>query len=75
MLLDLPLTDLTTRSGLKLIHKDFQTYYGRLDSVYTSCGSNDAIASSVIAIYAKMCADSILKDGLVFGKGETGFQA
>ncbi|KLO16152.1 hypothetical protein SCHPADRAFT_870193 [Schizopora paradoxa] len=65
-LLEIP--DVTTRSGLKLIHKDFEAVHGRLDSVFALFVNNDAIANGVIAIYAKMCADNILKDRLFFGK-------
>ena len=62
--------DISSRSGLKAIHKDFSGVFDRLDKTYTTFKSNDAIAGCVIAIYAKMCADTKLRDRLFQEKGK-----
>lgn len=56
--------DLTTRNGLKKIHRDFDAIYRRLDRLYEKNSSNEKIVGAVVGIYAKMCADSILRDKL-----------
>ncbi|KLO05720.1 hypothetical protein SCHPADRAFT_714482 [Schizopora paradoxa] len=60
----LKIPDISSRSGLKAIHKDFANIYDRLDKTYTTFRSSDAIIGCIIAIYAKMCADTILRDRL-----------
>ncbi|TDL19576.1 hypothetical protein BD410DRAFT_751998 [Rickenella mellea] len=58
------LPDLTTRSGLKKIHKNFTEIYKRLDDAYTRNINNDRIAGGIVGIYSKMSADSILRNRL-----------
>ena len=58
------LADLTTRNGLKKIHRDFDAIYRRLDRLYDKNSTNEKIVGGVVGIYAKMCADSILRDKL-----------
>ncbi|KAK7047902.1 hypothetical protein VNI00_006230 [Paramarasmius palmivorus] len=60
----LELPDLTTRSGLKKVHAKFDAIVGRLDQVYAEHEDNVRIAGGVVGIYAKMCADSILRNKL-----------
>ncbi|ESK96281.1 set and mynd domain-containing protein 3 [Moniliophthora roreri MCA 2997] len=58
------LPDLTTRSGLKKVHANFDAIVRRLDQVYNEHGDNEKIAGGIVGIYAKMCADSILRNKL-----------
>ncbi|TDL19575.1 hypothetical protein BD410DRAFT_900101 [Rickenella mellea] len=58
------LPDLSTRSGLKKVHKNFLEIYKRLDNAYTRNIENDRIVGGIVGIYAKMCADSLLRDRL-----------
>lgn len=60
--------DLTTRSGLKKVHSNFDTVYGRMDKLYESNMENLKIRGAIALIYAKMCVDTILRDKL-FEKG------
>ncbi|TFK49395.1 hypothetical protein OE88DRAFT_1737014 [Heliocybe sulcata] len=58
------LPDLTTRSGLKRVHADFESIYRRLDNAYDNYGDNERVLGGIVGIYAKMCTDSILRDKL-----------
>lgn len=58
------LIDLTTRTGLKRVHRDFDNIYRRLDSLYEKNAKNEKIVGGVIGVCAKLCADSILRDKL-----------
>ncbi|KAH8116088.1 hypothetical protein DFH11DRAFT_1542860 [Phellopilus nigrolimitatus] len=62
VVLDLP--DMSTRNGYKKIHKDFPAIYGRLNNTYNAFSSNDRVVGGVVGIYAKMSADTILRDRL-----------
>ncbi|KAJ7154762.1 hypothetical protein C8R46DRAFT_1005859 [Mycena filopes] len=64
----LELPDISTRSGLKRVHANFETIYGRLDRVYAGSRSNVRIQGGIAGIYARMCVDSILRTKL-FHKG------
>jgi hypothetical protein len=57
-------SDLTSRNGLKKVHRDFDAIYRRLDRLYEKNPTNEKIVGGVIGIYAKMCADYILRDKL-----------
>lgn len=59
-----PSLDLSTRNGLKQIHKNFDEYYRRLQRTYRMGADNDKVAGGIVGIYAKMCADSLLRDKL-----------
>ncbi|EMD40200.1 hypothetical protein CERSUDRAFT_112406 [Gelatoporia subvermispora B] len=63
---DLP--DLTTRSGLKKVHARFGDIYDKLDQVYICSRDSPKIMGGIVAIWAKMSADSILRNKL-FQKG------
>ena len=63
------LLDLSTRSGLKKVHADFNTIYSRIDSFYQRNLSNSKIRGAIVGIYAKMCIDAILRNKL-FEKGD-----
>lgn len=65
------LPDLTTRSGLKKVHMNFDVLHDRLEKLYRDHASNEKITAAVIGIYAKMCVDSILRDKL-FKAGKYG---
>ncbi|KAG5716224.1 hypothetical protein E4T56_gene10733 [Termitomyces sp. T112] len=56
--------DLTTRSGLKKIHANFDSIYRRLDKARERYADNERIVGGVIVIYSKMCVDSILRNKL-----------
>ncbi|KAG5654548.1 hypothetical protein H0H81_000073 [Sphagnurus paluster] len=56
--------DLTTRSGLKKVHANFETIFGRLDKACQKYPRNEKILGGVVGIFAKMCADSILRNKL-----------
>ncbi|KAF8217753.1 hypothetical protein K438DRAFT_1656655 [Mycena galopus ATCC 62051] len=60
--LDLP--DLSTRSGLKKVHANFDSIYRRLDKLYTSSADNVRIKAGVCGIYARCCVDSLLRNKL-----------
>lgn len=64
--------DLDTRSGLKKVHADFSDIYRHLSDLYESNLRSDNITGGIIGIFAKMSADSILRDKL-FEKGTTAF--
>ncbi|RDB27508.1 hypothetical protein Hypma_003895 [Hypsizygus marmoreus] len=56
--------DITTRSGLKKVHSNFEAIYRRLDKACQKYPENERIVGGVVGIYAKMCADSILRNKL-----------
>ncbi|KAF5383157.1 hypothetical protein D9615_004964 [Tricholomella constricta] len=56
--------DLTTRSGLKKVHANFEVIYRRLDKACEKYPDNERIVGGVVGIYAKMCSDSILRNKL-----------
>ncbi|KDQ60127.1 hypothetical protein JAAARDRAFT_174140 [Jaapia argillacea MUCL 33604] len=58
------LPDLTTRHGLKKVHANFDDIYRRLDTAYQKNPGNERLVGGIVGIYAKMCADSILRDKL-----------
>lgn len=60
--LDLP--DLSTRSGLKKVHANFDSIYRRIDKVYQRNANNERIRGGIVGIYAKMSVDSILRNKL-----------
>lgn len=62
------LPDMSTRSGLKKVHADFNVIYGRIDSFYQRNLGNTKIRGAIVGVYAKMCIDAILRDKL-FNKG------
>ncbi|KAF9480921.1 hypothetical protein BDN70DRAFT_876939 [Pholiota conissans] len=62
------LPDLTTRSGLKKVHTNFNTIYARIDKFYEKNLGNVRIRGAIIGIYAKMCIDALLRTKL-FDKG------
>ncbi|KAF8962291.1 hypothetical protein BDZ97DRAFT_1120677 [Flammula alnicola] len=62
------LPDLTTRSGLKKVHANFNAIYARIDKVYEKNLNNEKIRGAIVGIFAKMCVDSILRNKL-FEKG------
>ncbi|KAK0442095.1 hypothetical protein EV421DRAFT_594135 [Armillaria borealis] len=64
----LELPDLTTRSGLKKVHANFDSIYRRLDKTYVKHESNEKVTGGIAGIYGRMCADKILRDRL-FEKG------
>ena len=64
--------DLDTRSGLKKVHADFPNIYRRLSGLYEANLQSDNVTGGVVGIFAKMSADSILRDKL-FEKGTTAF--
>ncbi|KAF9819414.1 hypothetical protein IEO21_02157 [Rhodonia placenta] len=58
------LPDITRRSGLKKVHAHFNEIYKKLNDVYTKNLGNDKIMGGIVGIWAKMFADSILRDRL-----------
>ncbi|EIW77014.1 hypothetical protein CONPUDRAFT_129170 [Coniophora puteana RWD-64-598 SS2] len=60
----LELPDLSTRSGLKRVHADFDKISERLEDVYKANAANERILGGIISIYTLMCADSILRNKL-----------
>ncbi|KAL0060710.1 hypothetical protein AAF712_012490 [Marasmius tenuissimus] len=62
------LPELTTRSGLKKVHTNFDAIFRRLNQASEEYSDNDKVVAGIIGIYAKMCADSILRNKL-FDKG------
>lgn len=71
MLLTLGWKDLTTRSGLKKVHARFPEIFKKLDTVYVSAQrrGNVRMMGGIVGVWAKMCADAILRDKL-FQEGE-----
>jgi hypothetical protein len=62
--ISLSFSDLSSRSGLKKVHANFVKIYRRLDNAFEKNMGNDKIMGGIVGIYAKMCADSILRDKL-----------
>ncbi|TFK41659.1 hypothetical protein BDQ12DRAFT_703695 [Crucibulum laeve] len=58
------LPDLTKRSGLKKVHANFDYIYRKIDKAYQRNLNNDRIRGGIIGIYAKMSADSLLRNKL-----------
>ncbi|KAF8545622.1 hypothetical protein OG21DRAFT_1528366 [Imleria badia] len=65
---DCPL-DLTTRSGLKKVYHNFTHIYEQINDTYVAYEANELIRGGVVAIYVKMCADSILRNMLFHQEG------
>ncbi|KAF8434497.1 hypothetical protein L210DRAFT_3613826 [Boletus edulis BED1] len=63
----LKIPDLTKRSGLKKVYNNFDDIYKRIDDLFSAHPGNQIIRGGVVAIYAKMSADSILRN-LLFQK-------
>ncbi|KAJ7636952.1 hypothetical protein FB45DRAFT_977452 [Roridomyces roridus] len=66
---DLP--DISTRSGLKKVHTNFESIYRRLDKAYSGNASNFRLKGGIVGIYARMCVDSLLRNKL-FERGFLG---
>ncbi len=64
-----PFKDLTTRHGLKKIHAKFDTIYARLDGAYEAYRHEEKITGGIIGVYARMCADDLIRDRL-YNKGK-----
>ncbi|KAJ7731107.1 hypothetical protein DFH07DRAFT_929368 [Mycena maculata] len=62
------LPDISTRSGLKKVHANFESIYRRLDKAYTKNASNERVMGGIVGIYAKLSVDSLLRNKL-FQKG------
>lgn len=60
--------DITTRSGFKKVHTNFNVIYNRIDNAYQKNLGNYKIRGGIVGIFAKMCVDSILRNKL-FEKG------
>ena len=58
--------DLGTRHGLKKVHSDFDKIHKKLDAAYVGAQSRhmEKLMGGIVGIWAKMCADSILRDKL-----------
>ncbi|KAJ7253706.1 hypothetical protein B0H12DRAFT_1116271 [Mycena haematopus] len=65
----LELPDLSTRSGLKKVHANFDSIYRRLDKLYTRSADNVRIKAGISGIYARLSVDSLLRNKL-FERGE-----
>jgi hypothetical protein len=61
-------SDIATRSGLKKVHANFDAIYERLNRAYEKYPADEKLRGGIIGIYAKMCADSLLRNKL-FSKG------
>ena len=59
------LPDLTRRSGLKKIHTQFGEVHRKLNNAYASHPGNEKIMGGVVAIWAKMCVDGVLRNMLI----------
>ncbi|EIW55597.1 uncharacterized protein TRAVEDRAFT_73443 [Trametes versicolor FP-101664 SS1] len=62
----LALPDLGTRSGLKKVHAHFPEMSKKLDTMYIAAQKkgNERLMGGIVGVWAKMCADSILRDKL-----------
>ncbi|KAJ6572053.1 hypothetical protein B0H19DRAFT_1132370 [Mycena capillaripes] len=67
----LELPDISTRSGLKKVHANFDSICRRLDKLYTRSGSSVRIKGGIGGIYARFAVDSILRNKL-FERGFLG---
>ncbi|KAH0833373.1 hypothetical protein J3R83DRAFT_12474 [Lanmaoa asiatica] len=63
------LPDLTTKSGLKKVYHNFNEIYKRIDDTYVAYEGNQLIQGGIVAIYVKMCVDSILRNMLFHQEG------
>lgn len=61
--------DLTTRSGLKKVYHNFSIIYKRMNDTYVANEANELVRGGIVAIYVKMCADSILRN-MLFHQGK-----
>ncbi|KAI0313900.1 hypothetical protein OF83DRAFT_491797 [Amylostereum chailletii] len=68
-LMDLP--ELSTRHGLKTMHRDFESINLKLEELYAFAWrtQNDRIAGAVVGIYAKASADAKLRDRIFLQAG------
>lgn len=55
---------MSTRQGLKKIHTNFDKIYSKLDTEYQRHLNNEKIRGGIVAIYAKMCVDAVLRNKL-----------
>ena len=53
------------RSGLKRIYADFDTVQKKLEAVYKKYEGNEKVMGGIVGIWARMCADSILRNRVV----------
>ncbi|KAH9849548.1 hypothetical protein C2E23DRAFT_870488 [Lenzites betulinus] len=62
----LELPDLETRSGLKKVHLQFGEISKKLESLYVAAQKRgtERLMGGIVGIWAKMCADAILRDKL-----------
>ncbi|KAA1477625.1 hypothetical protein DENSPDRAFT_844797 [Dentipellis sp. KUC8613] len=60
----LELPDISSRSGLRKIHRNFDAISSKLNDIYDygRRANNDSLMGTVVAIYAKMSADAVLRD-------------
>ncbi|KAJ7056503.1 hypothetical protein C8F01DRAFT_1156410 [Mycena amicta] len=56
-------SDMSTRSSLKKIHAKIENVYPRMEKEYERT-ADERIKGGIVDIYAKMCADSILRNRL-----------
>ena len=56
---------MTRRSGLKKIHHNFPEISKKLNDAYRSNAGNEKIVGGIVAIWAKMCVDAVLRNRLV----------
>ncbi|CAK5268828.1 unnamed protein product [Mycena citricolor] len=56
---DLP--DLSTRSGLKKVHANFERIHRKLDKTYVRNANNVRVRGGIVGIYTRMCCDAILR--------------
>ena len=61
-------TDLTTRSGLRKVHANFNSIYSKLHRTYEHSESYYKVKGGIVGIAARMCVDSLLRNKL-FDKG------
>lgn len=66
--LDIFGTDLTTRSGLRKVHANFNSIYSKLHRTYEHSESYYKVKGGIVGIAARMCVDSLLRNKL-FDKG------
>ncbi|THH28452.1 hypothetical protein EUX98_g5738 [Antrodiella citrinella] len=59
------LPDMSRRSGLKKIHANFSEIYRKMDKTYTKYSGNEKVVGGIVAIWAKMCVDAVLRNRLV----------
>ena len=59
---------MSTRQGLKKIHTNFDEIYTKLDTEYQRHLRNEKVRGGIVAIYAKMCVDAVLRN-MLFERG------